>query len=111
MATLHGGGAGRLIYKKGAAERIIERCTTSLDDHGQVVPFDKAHAREAVEHMAPRAAGAGFCPPSRAASDHARLEHGHVAGDLTFLGLQGMIDPPRPEAIAAVRRCRSAGSG
>ena len=49
---LHAGGAGRLIYKKGAAERIIERCTTSLDDHGQVVPFDQAHAREAVEHMA-----------------------------------------------------------
>ena len=109
MATLHGGGAGRLIYKKGAAERIIERCTTSLDDHGELVPFDKAHAREAVEHMATKGLRVLAFARRHVASDHARLEHGHVAGDLTFLGLQGMIDPPRPEAIAAVRRCRSAG--
>jgi magnesium-transporting ATPase (P-type) len=33
----------------------------------------------------------------------------HVAGGLTFLGLQGMMDPPRPEAIAAVAKCQSAG--
>jgi magnesium-transporting ATPase (P-type) len=33
----------------------------------------------------------------------------HVAGGLTFLGLQAMIDPPRPEVIAAVQRCRQAG--
>ena len=32
-----------------------------------------------------------------------------MARDLTFLGLQGMMDPPRPEAIAAVRRCQEAG--
>ena len=36
--------------------------------------------------------------------DHSDLEEG-----LIFLGLQGMIDPPRPEAIAAVRACQSAG--
>jgi phosphoserine phosphatase len=41
--------------------------------------------------------------------DHARLEHSHVAAGLTFLGLQGMMDPPRPEAIAAVHRCQQAG--
>ena len=109
MATLHGGGAGRLIYKKGAAERLIERCTTALDDHGELVPFDKAQAREAVEHMAAKGLRVLAFARRHAASDHARLEHGHVAGGLTFLGLQGMIDPPRPEAIAAVRRCRSAG--
>jgi cation-transporting P-type ATPase F len=40
-------------------------------------------------------------PPS-----HADLEHGHVAEGLTFLGLQGKLDPPRPEAIEAVAKCR-----
>jgi Ca2+-transporting ATPase len=38
-----------------------------------------------------------------------RLEHGDVAGGLIFLGLQAMIDPPREEAIRAVRICRAAG--
>jgi Ca2+-transporting ATPase len=40
---------------------------------------------------------------------HTGLEHEHVAGGLTFLGLQGKLDPPRPEVIAAVAQCRAAG--
>jgi magnesium-transporting ATPase (P-type) len=51
------------------------------------------------------------CARRHVDANHARLEHRHVAGGLTFLGLQGMIDPPRPEAIAAVRRCQMAGIG
>jgi calcium-translocating P-type ATPase len=109
MATLHGGGARRLIYKKGAAERLIERCTNALDDRGELVPFDKAQAHEAVERMAAKGLRVLAFARRHAASDYARLEHGHVAGGLTFLGLQGMIDPPRPEAIAAVHRCQGAG--
>jgi magnesium-transporting ATPase (P-type) len=38
-----------------------------------------------------------------------QLEHHHVAADLDFLGLQGMLDPPRPEAIRAVAACQAAG--
>jgi magnesium-transporting ATPase (P-type) len=40
---------------------------------------------------------------------HDGLEHKHIDSGLTFLGLQGKLDPPRPEAIAAVAKCRSAG--
>jgi magnesium-transporting ATPase (P-type) len=40
---------------------------------------------------------------------HARLEHAHVSEGLTFLGLQGMMDPPRSEAIESVRECQQAG--
>lgn len=43
------------------------------------------------------------------AADHDGLSHDHVRGGLTFLGLQGMIDPPRKEAVAAVASCRRAG--
>ena len=54
--------------------------------------------------------GCGFwCwPPRILPGDVNSITHADVQG-LTFLGLQGMIDPPRPEAIAAVRACRSAG--
>ena len=40
---------------------------------------------------------------------HAKLEHDHVSSGMTFLGLQGMIDPPRTEVIAAIRQCQAAG--
>jgi Ca2+-transporting ATPase len=42
-------------------------------------------------------------------TDQSQLEHEDVAANLTFLGLQGMIDPPRPEVIAAIADCRKAG--
>jgi magnesium-transporting ATPase (P-type) len=42
-------------------------------------------------------------------ADKDRIDHGDIPENLTFLGLQGMIDPPRKEAIEAVRRCHSAG--
>jgi magnesium-transporting ATPase (P-type) len=45
----------------------------------------------------------------RVAADHAQLSPAHVSGGLTFLGLQGMMDPPRAEAAEAVRDCLRAG--
>src|SRR3569623_1462051 len=44
-----------------------------------------------------------------AGADHRDLTFRDVEGGATMLGLVGMIDPPREEAIAAVRRCRTAG--
>ncbi|HEY5895591.1 MAG TPA: cation-transporting P-type ATPase [Chthoniobacterales bacterium] len=109
MATLHHRVGGRMIYKKGAAEQLIERCSNALDSTGTAVPLDKGQAHEAVDRMAARGMRVLAFASREVALDHHRLEHGHVATDLTFLGLQGMIDPPRPEAIRAVARCRSAG--
>jgi cation-transporting P-type ATPase F len=43
--------------------------------------------------------------------DYAELNHNHVSEGLTFLGLQGNMDPPRPQAIEAVRKCQTAGIG
>jgi cation-transporting P-type ATPase F len=45
----------------------------------------------------------------RLPSEIGQIDRGHMAGELTFLGLQGMLDPPRAEAIAAVRQCQAAG--
>jgi len=41
--------------------------------------------------------------------EHAVLEHADIEGSLVLLGMLGMIDPPRPEAITAVAQCRAAG--
>ena len=63
----------------------------------------------AVEQMAGRGLRVLAFARRQVDASHAKLEHSHVAEGLTFLGLQGMIDPPRPEAIASVRKCQEAG--
>jgi len=109
-ATLHDGRAGgRVIYKVGAVERLLDRCADALDADGKLVPLDKAAVHRVVEQMAARGLRVLALVRRHVEADHAKLEHHHVAEGLTFLGLQGMIDPPRPEAIASVRKCQEAG--
>ena len=108
-ATLHEAHAGRVIYKVGAVERLLDRCTDALGARGELVTLNKAAVHHAVERMAARGLRVLALARRHTKADHIRLEHAHVAGGLTFLGLQGMIDPPRPEVIAAVRRCQEAG--
>ena len=110
MATLHDPGEGRprAVYVKGGVEVVLDRCSDALDADGERVPL----AREAVLADVKRLAAQGLRVLAFAARelprDTSRLAHDDLAG-LTFLGLQGMIDPPRPEAIAAVKACRAAG--
>jgi len=108
-ATLHDAPAGRVIYKVGAVERLIDRCADAVDDHGKIVPLDKEAVHRAVDQMAERGLRVLAFVRRQVNTDHANLEHSHVAEGLTFLGLQGMIDPPRPEAVASVRKCQEAG--
>jgi len=108
-ATLHDTQTGRVIYKVGAVERLLERCADALDEQGNVVALDKEAVRRAVETMAVRGLRVLAFVRRHVDAGHAQLEHSHVAAELTFLGLQGMIDPPRPEAIEAVRKCQEAG--
>ena len=108
-ATLHEAPAGRVIYKVGAVERLLERCTDALGAQGELVALDQGAVRRAVETSAARGLRVLAFARRQVDAGHAQLEHQHVAAGLTFLGLQGMIDPPRAEAMAAVRKCQAAG--
>jgi Ca2+-transporting ATPase len=110
MATLHDQGLERprLLYAKGSVEAILARCEAACDATGHPGPID----REAVMADVARLAADGLrvlafarreLPPGTAAVGHAE-----VSG-LLFLGLQAMIDPPRPEAVLAVATCQAAG--
>ncbi len=109
MATLHDA-RERTIYVKGSVEAILSRCTQVMDSQGQMVPLERESIEQAVEVMTAKAlrvlafARKTADDPHQHALDRADIETG-----LVFLGLQGMIDPPRPEAIAAVHACRNAG--
>ncbi|MDD5240435.1 MAG: cation-transporting P-type ATPase [Sulfuricella sp.] len=108
MATLHepqGGGA--VIYVKGALEKILDRAVFMLDPDGNVVALDRAEIELHAHAMASRGLRV-LALATGAAVDGQALDHRHL-GKLVFIGLQGMIDPPRPEAIAAVKACHSAG--
>ena len=110
MATLHDAGDGRrVVYLKGAVEKVLERCTAAVDPAGEPAGLDAAAVTAEVDALA--ADGLRVLAFARGArpdgTDH--LGHKDVAGGLTFLGLQAMMDPPRPEAIAAVKACHHAG--
>jgi cation-transporting P-type ATPase F len=107
MATLHGG-ESPVVYLKGSVEALLARCDTALDPDGGVVAVDPEEVRVRVEDLAAR----GLRVLAFARLDGAGrsgIGHADLAGGLTFLGLQGMMDPPREEAIRAVAACRRAG--
>ncbi len=111
MATLHADeqDGNRLVYIKGAVERIIERCDQALDGSGLVVPIDRERIFATVDHLAARGMRVLAFARRDMAPGTERISHDDLASGLVFLGLQGMIDPPRAEAVTAVRICQEAG--
>jgi magnesium-transporting ATPase (P-type) len=109
MATLHEGDARRsLIYVKGAPERLLALCTAEATTDGER-PVDVMAWHRRVDGMA--AGGQRVIALARrtAPPGHGALETPDVESGLTLLGLVGLIDPPRPEAVAALAECRDAG--
>ncbi len=111
MATLHELDAKRgqnVIYLKGSVEAILQRCDNMLDAQGQQAALDPAAVEQEVADMANQGLRVlAFASKEVAAKQS--LERNDIDGGLLFLGLQGIIDPPREEAIAAVKACQSAG--
>ena len=108
MAVLVETEGKRLVLVKGAPEVVVQMCSTTLDPDGQVIPFEpntalytaKLFARDALRTL-------GFAVKELAA-DQADLRHDDLA-EMRFVGLQGMIDPPKQSAIEAVEQCKGAG--
>ncbi len=110
MATLHGqpDDAAKVMYVKGAVERIVPRCDRALDPTGQLVDVDAEAIQHAVQEMTEKGLRVLALSSKSLPSDQCSISHDDV-GELVFLGLQGMMDPPRPEAIRAVQTCHRAG--
>ena len=105
MATLHATAeGGQRAVLKGAPEVLLAR--SDHDPEGRPMSPDAVHA--AVERLA-----AGGMRVLAVADRELRpgeaLSEATLAAGCRFLGLLGMIDPPRPEAIAAVRSSQRAG--
>ena len=108
MTTFHRHEGGFMAYTKGAPESVLPRCTAQWTPEGRK-PLDNATVLGAASQLAAQ----GLRVLALARRDHARLPDTNaldeVENQLELLGLIALIDPPRPEAQAAVRDCISAG--
>ncbi|MDP3331492.1 MAG: cation-transporting P-type ATPase [Methylococcaceae bacterium] len=109
MATLHHNldQDARHIYLKGSLESLLARCDGAFDTQLNLIALDKDQLHQQLADMA--AQGLRVLAFARCEHSANAVQHHEVVGGLTFLGLQAMIDPPRPEAAASIAACYRAG--
>ena len=105
MTTLHDTPEGKVAYAKGAVEVILDSATHyRKDGKNHALTKEKRTeilaAVQSAGEKAMRVIGAGYLPTEKM---------NRAEKDLIFLGFFGLIDPPRPEAAAAILKCRQAG--
>jgi magnesium-transporting ATPase (P-type) len=109
MATLnHDHEQHACVFVKGAPERILGMCKDQRNESG-VEALDTAYWHEKADSIASLGQRVLAFAVRTTNPDHTVLEYTDVEGSLTMLGLVGMIDPPRSEAISAVKECHGAG--
>jgi magnesium-transporting ATPase (P-type) len=111
MATLHGpAGGAELLFVKGAPEVVLEHCDRQQTRDGRQVPMDREHFLTASDALAAQGervlALAWLENPGVAAGS---LGPADLPKQLVLLGLIGLLDPPRKEAIEAVQECLGGG--
>jgi magnesium-transporting ATPase (P-type) len=111
MATLHKAADGKeMLLVKGAPEVILEHCDREQTAGGGARPLDRAHFMSASDELA----GQGERVLALAWLENPGVKAGSLAPadlpkNLVLLGLIGLLDPPRKEAIEAVRECHGGG--
>jgi Ca2+-transporting ATPase len=105
MITVHAHAGGTRAYAKGAAEVILDSCTRAWGEKGEK-PLTKKD-KEKILLVAKAMSAKALRVLAVARRTGATLESGH--NDMKFLGLVGMIDPPRTEAKEAIKTCKAAG--
>ncbi len=105
MTTLHRHDDGPMAYTKGAPEMLLPHCTREWCDEGEKALDDAGRTRilDRAKAMAER--GMRVLAIARKGTD----DIADAQAGLKFLGLVGMIDPPRPEAKKAIETCKRAG--
>jgi Ca2+-transporting ATPase len=112
MATFHGSGEVVEMFVKGAPDVLLGLCSAIATEDGEK-PLDEAETARLHERIAALGGRAlRVLAVARRAVRAAEMDRDDLLrhhADLTFVGLIGLMDPPRPEAKAAVEHCRRAG--
>ncbi len=110
MATLnHHQERQAFVFVKGAPEQILSMCQHQRGTDGKSESLDAAYWNEQAEMVAALGQRVLAFVGKAVDPEQAVLDHADVKGSLTLLGMVGMMDPPRTEAIAAVAECHGAG--
>jgi magnesium-transporting ATPase (P-type) len=108
MATLNKTEKGHFVYLTGAPERVMDMCNRQFTESGPK-ELDKEFWEKKIEEVAAggqRILGLAFC---RDEDDRTELVRENLEKRKVFLGIVGIIDPPRDEAVEAIRECKEAG--
>ncbi|MCC9168938.1 cation-transporting P-type ATPase [Pontibacter harenae] len=108
MATLHGE-EQPVIYLKGSVEAVLVRCHWTMLPDGELAELNKEEILLRVEQMAAEGLRVLAFAMAEAPANMEAINHENIESGFVFLGVQGMIDPPRKEAMEAVRLCQLAG--
>jgi len=109
MATLHHSHIGdAFIFLKGAPERVLEMCAQQRTVDGDQ-PLDRNYWLSRIEEMAQQGQRVLAIAVKPVSYEQMELKFSDVENDLIMLGMFGLIDPPREEAIEAVQACFRAG--
>ena len=110
MATLNETPRGeRKIFLKGAPDRLLDRSASQLSPEGSPEPLDRSFWEEKIEEMSGRGLRVLAAASLDASSGQEEIAPEDLGEGFLFLGLAGIIDPPRPEAVEAIEICRRAG--
>ena len=120
MSVLVGAGKEQRLLVKGAPETILERCSHALlGQDGKRVPMDKKIvsllSEEVVEYGSRGLRVIALASVDEVASNplissaKTTEEYNRLETKMTFIGLVGMLDPPRPEVADSIRKCKEAG--
>jgi len=112
MATLnHDHENHAFIFIKGAPETLFTMCSEQCAANNETQNFDMPYWHERANAIAAQGQRVLAFATKKVDPAHTVLEHADIQGSLVFLGLVGLIDPPREEAIKAISECHDAGIG
>ncbi len=105
MATLHKYKMKKFVFVKGAPERVLDMCIMRMVDNGleknKILHVANIFAKEGLRVLA--------MAYKEVPTDLDEITHHDVGSNMILAGLQGMLDPPRREAVDAIRNCKEAG--
>ncbi|MVT01427.1 carbonate dehydratase [Enterobacter sp. 10-1] len=108
MATLQQIGDEARVLITGAPDVIFAMCRQQMSKQG-AVPFELQYWEDEMARFARQGLRMVAAASKPAAAGSATLTHDDLREGLVFLGIAGMMDPPRPEAIDAIHACQNAG--
>ncbi len=108
MATLNEIDGERFVFLKGAPESLLEKCGKQASADGDK-DIDRDFWKERMEAIAERGQRLIAAAYREEKKSTDSIDHEDVEKDMVFLGLIGIIDPPRDEVYAAIEECKDAG--